>query len=121
MRKAWAHLHLPRLRAGVEDVISVKRPGSKIEYVSWIHLADVEFTVWEHGRQRCIRDNVRNVHAWVVGTIEPRLFIDVWPPEELQKAIYDPWKGNSFVNAETLKPVKKAGFALLVGKDVYYV
>lgn len=123
MKKTWAHLHLPSLRAGVENVISVKVPGEKIAYVPSIVLADVEFKVHESGRQRCIREGSRNVHAWVVGEARgqvPTCFKPDWPGM-LKKAIYDPWKGNSFVNAETLIPVYRANTAILIGKDVYYV
>lgn len=121
--RAWAHLHLPRLRSGeTPDVISVKIPGQKIRYDAWIVLADVEFKVHEQGRQRCIRDGVRNVHAWVVGQPygsghRPHEYV---PEPGVRKAVYDPFKGGSFVDSETLEPVTLAHRALLIGKDVWY-
>lgn len=123
--KTWAHLHLPRLQAArtagldprTQDVISVKVPGQKIRYVSGILLRDVVFHVSEAGRQTCLREGVRNVHAWVVGT---ETAVSVKPSTE-RRAIYDPWKGGTFVDADTLEPVHTASYAWLVGKDVFYV
>lgn len=123
--RAWAHLHLPRLRSQeTDEVISLKVPGWAIDYVSHVELCNAEFKVHEKGRQRCIREGVRNVHAWVVGDIvrqaygtAPSLILrkDQW-----RKAIYDPFKGPSFVDSETLTPLATASVALLVGKDVFY-
>lgn len=123
--RAWAHLHLPRLRSGTTtDVISLKVPGWAIDYVAVVKLESVEFKVHERGRQRCIQENVRNVHAWVVGYIEMQSYgvtghfgmnPDVW-----RKALYDPWKGGTFVDSETFDPVTVAAYALLIGKDVFY-
>jgi hypothetical protein len=45
---------------------------------------------------------------------------DMVDDPELRKAIYDPWKGGAFVDAETLRPVHEAEMAMLVGKDVFY-
>lgn len=123
MAKTWCHLHLPSLRAGVKDVISVKVPGERIRYAPSIVLVDVDFRVHESGRQRCISEGARNVHAWVVGEevgTVPECFQPDYPGL-MKKAIYDPWKGDSFVNADTLTPVYRANMAILIGKDVYYV
>ena len=95
----WAHLHLPRLQSGeTPDVISVKIPGQHIEYASWVSLRDAEFRVSEPGRQRCIREGVRNVHAWVVGTEILRVgsnwrYNQAPCPVGYRQAVYDPWKG----------------------------
>lgn len=119
----WAHLHLPRLRAGeTPNVISLKTPGKKIDYVSWVELVDPTFKVSQKGRERALRDNVRNVHAWVVGEWFAKgyngpTFRDT---SGMRRAIYDPWKGDSFVDAETFEPVHSASRALLDGKTVFY-
>ena len=123
MSTAWAHLHLPRLKAGeTPDVISLKIPGERIDYVSWVELDAPTFKVSEPGRQRAIREGVRNVHAWVVGDVigEGRGKALAWSLD-LRRAIYDPWKGGTFVDAETFEPVLSAARAVLVGKTVYYV
>lgn len=122
----WLHTHLPRLQSGDANVISVKVPGQRVEYAAWVSLGDVEFRVHEHGRQRCLAGGVRNVHAWVVGDEILRCEAD-FPgefariPQGYRRAVYDPWKGGSFVDSETLEPVHRAPYAIMVGKDVWYL
>lgn len=122
----WAHLHLPRLQSGeTPDVISVKIPGQHIEYASWVSLRDAEFKVSEPGRQRCIREGVRNVHAWVVGEEILRVGAN-WTynqapcPAGYRQAVYDPWKGGTFVDSGTLVPVQRADLVIMAGKKVFY-
>lgn len=123
--RAWAHLHLPRLRSGsTRDVISLKVPGWDIEYVSYVEMENVEFKVHEKGRQRCIQENVRNVHAWVVGDVTNQGYGTAlgfrMDRSRWHKAIYDPFKSETFVDADTLEPLRLAYRAILVGKDVFY-
>jgi hypothetical protein len=128
----WLHTHLPRLQSGDPDPISVKVPGQRVEYAAWVSLRNAEFRVHEKGRQRCLRENVRNVHAWIVGDEILRLADSDIPPYSLRRglnspppgfrrAVYDPWKGGTFVDSETLKPVHRAAWVIMVGKNVYYV
>lgn len=102
-------------------MISLKRPGEKIDYVSWVELANPTFRVHQRGRERCLKDNVRNVHAWVVGEqVASGTGAPLVPGDLTHRAIYDPWKGGTFVDAETFEPVYSASRAVLSGKDVYY-
>lgn len=126
MSTVWLHTHLPRLQAGdTPDVISVKAPGRKIEYASWVSLREAEFRVHERGRQRCLEYGVRNVHAWVVGSEILRVSGD-WKhsrgrcPQGFRQAVYDPWKASAFVDAETLTAVFEADVVIVAGKNVYY-
>lgn len=130
----WVHLHIPRLRSGEPDMLSVKVPGQQIDYASWISLENVEFKVHEAGRRRCITQGVRNVHAWVVGDEILRIKHGDWvgdlgvsvradrfrAPVGFRQAVYDPWKGGTFVDSATLTPVLHAPLAILSGKNVYY-
>lgn len=121
MSKTWVHTHLPRLKGGEINMLSVKEPGEKIDYASWVSLRNVEFRVHERGRLRCVESGQRNVHAWVVGD---RILVERdyqgQPPKGWHRAVYDPWKGDSFVDADTLLPVHQASMAIMNGKDVYY-
>lgn len=128
MSTVWLHTHLPRLRSGgTPDVISVKAPGQRITYASWVSVKDARFVVHEHGRQRCIREGVRNVHAWIVGAEIDRLSGD-WKyterngyrPAGYRRAVYDPFKGGSFVDSETLAPLAYADVVIMSGKNVFY-
>lgn len=119
-RKAWVHLHLPRLQAGTPEMLSVKIQGSKIFYLAGAVLLDCEFKVHESGRQRCIREGRRNVHAWVVGQlIRPSVSVyDI--TKDMGRALYDPFKGGTFVDSFTLEPLTTSPFVVMLGKDVYY-
>ena len=121
----WLHTHLPRLQSGDANPISVKVPGQRVEYAAWVSMRGVEFKVHERGRQRCITEGVRNVHAWVVGTeilrceaVFPGEFTSV--PDGYRRAVYDPWKGGTFVDSETLEPVLSADLVIMSGKNVFY-
>lgn len=115
--RTWAHLHLPRFRSGERECISLKVPGQPITYAQAITLTDCVFYVSEAGRLRCLQEGVRNVHAWVVGTASVR------PSDSLtegRRAIYDPFKGSTFVDADTLEPVHTASRVVMIGKHVFY-
>lgn len=123
----WLHTHLPRLQSGeTPDVISVKTPGQHVQYAAWVSLKNVTFKVHEKGRQRCIADGTRNVHAWVIGKEILRVRSD-WSyaqaprPAGYRQAVYDPWKGGTFVDSETLEPVLRADLVIMSGKNVFYV
>lgn len=122
MKPTWAHLHLPRLTAGDPDVISVKIPGQQIAYTNWISFNRATFTVSESGRRRCLATGQRNVHAWVVGQEVCR--VDAYPvqkrPGGYRTALYDPFKGGSFVDSETLLPLTHADGVIMSGKHVWY-
>lgn len=119
-RRAWCHTNIHRLRKNLPDVISVKVPGERIRYERRIVLTDCLFKVHEGGRQTCLREGVRNVHAWIVGeeTHEPVGF-DMNDPA-WHRALYDPWKGGTFVDSVTLKPVYEAEAVVMIGKVVWY-
>ncbi len=125
MSTVWLHTHLPRLRSGDANPISVKVPGQRIAYAAWVSVRGAEFRVHEKGRQRCVREGVRNVHAWVTG--EEILRCEAEFPGEFtrvpvgyRRAVYDPFKGGTFVDSETLEPVVRADLVVMSGKDVYY-
>lgn len=127
-KPGWAHLHLPRLKTGDPDVISLKIPGRHISYVAWLSMDNVSFRVHESGRQRCIRENARNVHAWVIGDVTlcgaAPMFLELAELDMLSEgwsqALYDPFRGGSFVDSVTFEPIHSAWKAFLRGKNVYY-
>jgi len=122
----WLHTHLPRLKAGDPNVISVKVPGQRVEYAAWVSLENVEFKVHEKGRQRCLEYGVRNVHAWLVGDQITRCTAPlpdefVQTPPGYRRAVYDPWRGSAFMDLETGTAVYEADLAIMIGKDVWYM
>jgi hypothetical protein len=121
MSEAWLHLHLPRYRAYLEggscDVISLKVPGETIRYVPHALLRNARFYVSEKGRERCIREDVRNVHAWVVGELVGYI---PGPGYKMRRAVYCPWKGSTFVDLETKEPVHEARQVMMFRETVLY-
>lgn len=122
--KAWAHTHFPKLTKWRKDgidpkIISVKVPGRRVVYVESIVITGAEFKVSQRGRDRTLETGQRNVHAWVVGQAEESGTVLVCL-DRLRRAVYDPWKGPTFVDSETLKPVYQSPFVAIFGKDVYY-
>jgi hypothetical protein len=118
----WVHTHLPRLTAGDRDCLSIKVPGRKIAYGSDVLLRNARFTVHERGRRRCLEYGVRTVHAWVVGE-EVQRWSGAPPLESLEgfrRAVYDPWKGSAFVDAETFTAVFWSEIVMISGKTVWY-
>lgn len=76
-----------------------------------IRLRDAEFTVRESGRLRMLRDNRRNVHAWVVGELIDFLHPDAAGNLESaagRTATYNPHRYSSFVDRDTETPLRSA-------------
>ena len=50
---------------------SVMHKGLVIGYAHEIYLHDAKFIVSEAGRQRCLREGRKNVHAYIEGALQP--------------------------------------------------
>lgn len=116
----WAHLHLPRAKRGDDYCISVKKGDEPVDYREWLILADVVFHVRENGRQKTLREGVKNVHAWVVGTEVRNGPHDPWGPV-WREARYNPRSGPKFTDAETGAELLTASYAWLDRTKVYYL
>jgi len=70
-----------------------EKKGRVIGYYNLIHLEDAEFRVRESGRQRVLRDRVKNVHAFVIGQmVDP-----TWAASECDKGVtYNPYRSGEF-------------------------
>ena len=71
---------------------SVQQNGLVVGHATYIALRDVTCKVSEAGRQRVIREQRKNVHAYMVGTIDTDVadWYDIKPT-------YNPYKYSSFV------------------------
>lgn len=81
--------------------------GRVIAHVDNVSLSDVTFKVSQAGRQRVLREQRKNVHAGVVGTLVPMLC-----GTGLQ-VTYNPYKYDTFVCKDTELPILAAGAAKL--------
>ncbi len=102
---------------------SIMQDGRIHASASQVRLGDVQFVVRESGRQRMLREQSRNVHAYAVGVL-----VDYVHPDEDRRLAglggravhYDPRRCAAFVDSQTLAPVTVAESALLDEGGVTY-
>lgn len=87
---------------------SVKQGGLVRCHARLIALTDVQFRVREAGRLRVLREQKKNVHAFVIGKIAN---VDEFHANDYGKGrsvTYNPYKHNTFVFRGTGEPIKTA-------------
>ena len=105
------------------DCYSIMQHGKLLASAKQVRLADVEFRVRESGRQRMLRNQRKNVHAFASGEL-----LDYVHPDEsrnLEKlegrgVFYNPYEFSTFVDNETQSPVKTANVAHFDEDGVIY-
>lgn len=86
-------------------------------------LRDVEFLVRESGRRRMIESKRKSVHAYAVGFLVAHAHPDDDIPVsgiQGRMAFYDPYRFDSFVDRESLQPVRHAGQVFLDERGMTY-
>lgn len=78
-----------------------------VRYADDVTLRDVTFKVSEAGRQRVLREKRKNVHAYVIGKIDP------FPVDNGREVTYNPYKYKTFVFEQDKSPVRYAKKATL--------
>ena len=94
---------------------SVRHKGKVVMHTMKIALKDVSFSVQPAGRQKVLKEKVKNVHAFVRGTYCGDNIESVRNATSL--VTYNPYKYDSFVNKVTNEPVYAAECVLLSGND----
>jgi hypothetical protein len=87
--------------------------GRVIAHRNEVSLTDVVFRVSEAGRQRVLIERSKNVHAGVTGQ-----WTDKVEPLQGVAVTYNPYLYDSFVNRETLEPVRTASQAFLKDRTI---
>lgn len=97
---------------------------------------DATFAVQPAGRAKVLRDKRKNVHAFVRGEIDRFNLVGAapviggwWEPvinsimtdPNMVEVTYNPYKFDSFVDKNTLTPVRQADRVYIVGKSIYAV
>lgn len=79
-------------------------------------LKDVTYKVYESGRQKVLATKQKNVHAGCVGEL-----IDIETTDEYHRVeiTYNPYKYDSFVEAETKEKVYDDNLIIMENKRVY--
>jgi hypothetical protein len=95
--------------------LSIMFRGKVLEHSTEFFLKDVEFKVSQAGRSRVLKEQRKNVHAFVCGTPD-----DGWPVDQTERKVtYNPYKFNSFVYSDTLEPVYKAKWVGVINRDIF--
>jgi hypothetical protein len=94
-----------------KKVFSVRESGRVVDHAHYVMLSDVSFNVGLAGQRKVRIEKKKNVHATVSG-IRDDMFI--WPDlTEARRATYNPYKNDTFVDAETGDPVLNCDLAFL--------
>lgn len=104
---------------------SIMQNGRLKASAKQIRLGGAVFLVRESGRQRMLREQRMNIHAYIVGRL-----LDYAHPENDDKRIgalrgrnayYNPYRYGSFVDRETEAPLKAADLVQLDEHGVTYL
>lgn len=97
--------------------------GRVIAHPNEVQIADAKFVVRAGGRERVLREKRKNVHAFIRGSlmnIHKILASDTLL--DLNKAKYNPYENDSFVDVNSNNPVISSEFVYMsVDDGVYYL
>lgn len=80
-----------------------------LSHADRVELIDVQFKVYETGRQRVLREKAKNVHAYVIGRLEPHAHDE----STMRGARYNPYHAGHFTDITTGARIDQAAFAVL--------
>ena len=103
-KKVWVYFNLHK------KLFSVKQGNKVIDHTRKIIIKDVEYVVWQSGRQRVLDERKKNVHAFVKGYVVDSLEM---PPEVSIPVTYNPYEYHTFTTKDGHHPVKKSEYAVL--------
>lgn len=90
-----------------KNMFSIRQNGKVIGHSKQLFLRDCTFVVNQSGRQKVLDTKVKNVHAYIKGTIILDPNVSNWTQVK-----YNPYKYSCFVS-EKYKPVLKAKYCCL--------
>ena len=116
---------------------SVRWHGRVIKHVDEIHLENVDLVVQPAGREKVLREKRKNVHAFAKGEVASSIqyLLEGWKltndnylvkekevtPYNATQVVYNPYKHNSFVYADSEEPIFHAERIYLTKKGEVYV
>jgi hypothetical protein len=105
------------------DCYSIMQDGVVRASARQVLLHDVQFLVRESGRRRMLELQCKTVHAYAVGRLQAHVHPEQGPDLagiRGRKAFYDPYRFASFVDRESLQPVREAAQAFLDESGLTY-
>jgi hypothetical protein len=91
-----------------KHTFSVQKSGIVVLHADFIKLSNVEFRVRKGGLEKVRKEKTKNVHAFVIGTLEDycEFPCDNMPQEQEGEIVsYNPYKNDSFVIKSTQEPI----------------
>lgn len=88
--------------------------GTVVAHRPKVTVEDVSFVVQPSGRQKCIEEGVKNVHAFVRGKWNDNRRVLMG-----ERVTYNPFEYQQFVHAEDERPVASAEVAMITRKGVF--
>lgn len=108
--KVFVYFNLHRKCFSVKALEGVNK-GRVIKHAHFVALENVTFKVSEAGRQRVLKEQRKNVHAGVVGTLVDKYTVGI------ERVTYNPYKGSNFVLCGTGDPILASTSAALIVTD----
>lgn len=102
------------------NVISFRETarGGRVQHTESLHLKNVKFAVQPAGREKVLREERKNVHAFVRGEVVS-VGQGTPPRDKWVRATYNPYKYESFVIADTEEPIFSAREVVIEDKRIY--
>ena len=111
-----------------KNCFSVRHKGKVVGYLhdnEQLALTNVTFAVQPAGRAKVLRENKKNVHAFVRGeyvgfenNLTNNLYFGEFEDLDFYAVSYNPYKSDKFVVKETGKPIESNSEALIRGGKV---
>ena len=105
-------------------LMSVRECGGRVlTHAEAVFLNDPTFVVQPAGRAKVLREQRKNVHAFVRGelrgfSVGQNLGFDNY--DEWRQATYNPYRYDSFVDKATEQPLHSADHAVVTTRGVYF-
>ena len=100
--RAYRNLNI---RSHVAYSLQSQKTRKVVGHLPEVYLTDAKLVVSEAGRQRVLKEQRKNVHAFAVGNLEPYASR---PTKGWVKIRYNPYLFDSFVLASDQTPIKSA-------------
>lgn len=103
-----------------KKIWSVRHKGRVLGHKELVVIGDPEFAVQPAGRERVLREQRKNVHAFIRGELLPSPVCGVGTGEAFAhlngwvEITYNPYKYSTFIEKETKKPIHNADKAILI-------
>ena len=98
-----------------KKLYSIRESGIVVDHMPALAITNATFAVQPAGRAKVVKEQRKNVHAFVRGYRQPMLMsLD---KDELVAVTYNPYRHESFIIKYTEEPVYEARFVFLTSSE----